>query len=96
MSAGQVAVTITNRTPEITHVPVQSRSPLTVSRAIPLPTAETPRDHLLLELTPTIHGKSIIIDIDFGSRGTAGRLAPTVNRLLQTLKVSSPSNGAAP
>jgi hypothetical protein len=96
MAAGQVAVTITDRTPEITHVPLRSGSPLTVARAIPVPEAETPRGHLVLELTPTLRGRSIIIDIDFGSRGTALRLAPSVNRMLQTLNVAPSPSGATP
>jgi hypothetical protein len=95
MSAGQVAVTITDRTPEITHIPLRSGSPLTMSAAIPVPQAETPRGHLELELAPTIDSRPMIIDIDFGSRGAVRRLAPSVNRLLQTLRVIAPPHGTA-
>jgi hypothetical protein len=96
MSAGQVAITITDWTPEIAHVRSPSGSRLSVSRAIPLPAAQTPRGHVVLELTPTIQGRALVIDIDFGSRGTKARMGPTVDRVLQTLSIRSLPSGEAP
>jgi hypothetical protein len=95
MGAGQVAVTITAQTPAITHHSVYSRWPLTVSRAIRVRKAGTPRDHVVLELTPTIRDEPLVIDIDFGSRDTAARLTPAVDRLLRTVNVQSPSSDMA-
>lgn len=96
MNAGQVAVTITDRTPQITHIPPQNGSPLSVSQATPVAPAETPRGHVVLELTPTIRGRALSIGIDFGSRDAELRLAPAVNHLLQTLVVRPVPSRAAP
>lgn len=95
MNAGQVAITITDWTPEIAHVGSQRGSRLSVSRDIPLSAAPTPRGHVVLELTPTIHGRALVIDIDFGSRSTKARMGPAVNRVLRTLSVRSLPSGEA-
>src|SRR5436309_3279748 len=94
MSAGQVAITITDHTTPITHVPPRSGSLLSVSRATRLSRAQTPRGHVVRQLAPTMRGRALVIDIDFGSPGTRRRLTPAVDRLLQTLNVGSLSRGA--
>jgi hypothetical protein len=93
MRAGQVAITITERDAQITQVSSRSGSWLSVSRAIPLSPARTPRGHVVLELRPMIRGRALEIDIDFGSHGTRLRMAPAVNRLLRTLTVASTPTG---
>ena len=66
--------------------------PLTLSGDV-VPTARTPRGHLVLESSALINGRLLTIDADFGSRSAARRLLPVVNRVLGTLRVRQAGHG---
>ena len=58
-----------------------------------IPTARTPRGHLVLESSAIIDGRLLTIDADFGSRSAARTLLPVVNSVLGTLRVRQAGSG---
>ena len=75
--------------PSTQHNRVRS---LTLSGDV-IPTARTPRGHLVLESSALINGRLLTIDADFGSRRAARRLLPAVNSVLSTLRVRQAGHG---
>jgi len=87
MEPGDVAVTICECNEPMQRSTQRNRvRPLTLSGNV-VPTARTPRGHLVLESSVLIDGRLLTIDADFGSRNAAPRLLSLVNGVLGTLRV---------
>ena len=93
MRPGDLAVTICECNEQIQRSTQRNRvRPLTLAGDV-VPTARTPRGHLVLESSALIDGRLLTIDADFGSRSAARRLLPVVNGALGTLRVRQVGHG---
>ena len=93
MRPGDLVVTICECNEPIQRSTQRNRvRPLMLSGDV-VPTARTPRGHLVLESSALVDGRLLTIDADFGSRSAARRLLPVVNSALGTLRVRQVGHG---